>query len=66
MGEEEPQVLILINEKQCKFTALTLRLKLLTEKTKRFKQPYFNTRKRKKISLSGAIYFMYYFLAMPL
>jgi len=45
MGEEEPQVLIQINKKQCKFTALTLRRKLLTEKAKRFKQCYFNSRK---------------------
>jgi hypothetical protein len=37
-----------VNEKQWKFMVLTSRLKLLIEKTKRFKRCYFNTRKRKK------------------
>ena len=37
--------------------ALTLRLKLLIEKTKSFKQRYFNTRERKKILYYRAPFF---------
>ena len=60
MGEEEPQVLIQINEKQWRFTALTLRLKLLIEKTKLLNGVILiHGKEKKNLVLSGAIHYIY-------
>jgi len=69
MGEEQKQVLIQINEKQWKFTALTLRLKLLLEKTKFLNSAILihgNEKKKVLYNRAPFIFFIYYFIAMPL